>query len=117
MVDVVIGAWRRHSVVCGDASRRVYGAVAMPRFAEVKAPRGTHNPLTRRPRPGGQTPECRRDKSYDEVAHGNGEDCSVYVSTCFVPLNRGRGRCEGCHSLRDLFNGYCDLCRALGANE
>jgi hypothetical protein len=79
--------------------------------------RGTATHPTRRPRKAGQTAEWHRDRAYDAGRHGNGDEDSAYSPRGVVPMNRRHGRCEGCTRLRDLFNSYCDDCRALGRNE
>jgi predicted amidophosphoribosyltransferase len=57
-----------------------------------------------------------RDTGYDTRAQTRRAQASVY-STCAIHLVRSHGPCAGCHAVRDNINGYCDTCRALGANE
>lgn len=67
-------------------------------------------------------PDCRkthhkhRDKAYDGVLLG--APPSVYTSTCVIHIRREYALCKGvCGQVRDLINGYCDVCRGNGVNE
>lgn len=56
-----------------------------------------------------------RDVSYD--GNQSGAPPSVYASTCTIHLRYARATCQGCRQVRDLINGYCELCRGNCANE
>jgi len=43
---------------------------------------------------------------------------SVYSPHAVVVLVKTTGQCAGCHGQRrELVNGYCEICRACGAND
>lgn len=63
----------------------------------------------------GRIPSKKRDSAYDGVRLGG--DPSVYSPTCIIHLRREVGQCHGCHKVKDLINGYCELCRGNCANE
>jgi hypothetical protein len=53
-----------------------------------------------------------------DARRGLGKEASVY-STRSNPIMivREVGACDCCGNEHDLINGYCDVCRACGANE
>lgn len=58
-----------------------------------------------------------RDLAYDE-RRGLGAPESVYSSMCSIHIKRSVGRCAGgCQRVTNLVNGFCEVCRANGANE
>lgn len=69
----------------------------------------------RRMAEGRESDHKRRDISYDGVRVGPAP--SVYSSGCVIHLRREVAACRGCRQVRDLINGYCELCRGVGANE
>lgn len=46
-----------------------------------------------------------------------GKESTVYASGAVRFLKRSVGVCRGCGGAKELVNGYCEVCRALGANE
>jgi predicted amidophosphoribosyltransferase len=56
-----------------------------------------------------------RDTAYDGVQLG--APPSVYASTCVIHLRREVAPCQCCGNVRELINGYCEMCRGNGANE
>ncbi len=56
-----------------------------------------------------------RDPSYDGTRMG--APPSVYSSSCVIHLRREVARCQCCGKVTDIVNGYCALCRGVGANE
>jgi hypothetical protein len=43
---------------------------------------------------------------------------SVYSPHAVIALVKSLGQCAGCHGQRrELINGYCEICRACGAND
>jgi hypothetical protein len=56
-----------------------------------------------------------RPKEYD--AYQRGTQASVYSAQCSIPLVRSFDVCTCCQHETELVNGYCDICRSMGANE
>lgn len=59
--------------------------------------------------------EGSRAKEYDTRITGVGQ--SVYAPGYVGVFQRTHGACLCCGFERDLVNGYCDVCRVMGANE
>lgn len=58
-----------------------------------------------------------RLRDYDG-GRGLGADTSVYSTRSnSIQLVRSVDECACCHQKRELVNGYCEVCRACGANE
>jgi hypothetical protein len=46
-----------------------------------------------------------------------GHEATAYSVNAVRFLHKSRGTCRGCRGKRQLINGFCDVCRMLGANE
>jgi len=63
----------------------------------------------------GRASSKKRDPAYDGVRMGGLP--SVYASGCVIHIRREVAACQFCHTVTDLINGYCAICRGNGANE
>lgn len=63
-------------------------------------------------------PDYGQQKTYAEY----GRDCgrvttTAYTAGAIITIETSHGTCAGCKREQDLVNGYCDVCRCMGANE